>query len=100
MTDKSPLSKLRAALQSAKDGTPLPVTATPGQRPTSDTPISVDKLQEFGRWLHEAIASQEKRVAAAAHEMMQANCSYSYKHHIEQTRLDTLKRVVDKLGDN
>lgn len=99
MTDRSPLSKFRAALKSAKDGTPLPAELS--QRPDPSTsPIAPDRLQEFGRWLHEAIASQEKKVAAAAHEMMQANCSYSLKHHIEQTRLDVLKRVVDKLGDN
>jgi len=97
MTDRSPLSKFRAALKSAKDGTPLPAQLS--QRPDPSTPIAPDKMQEFGRWLCEAVASQEKKVAAAAHEMMQANCSYSLKHHIDQTRLDVLKRVVDKLGD-
>lgn len=89
MTGKTdaPLSPFRAALQSAKDGTPF---VPPAKRTRPDEESHV----HFVRELREAIEDQRKVVAYAEGAMIQEGASYSLKHDLESMRLKTLEEIM------
>jgi len=89
MTDKieGKLSHVRAALQSAKDGTPF--TPPPKRiRPEEEGHV------HFVRELREAIEDQKKIVSYLEGKMIQEGASYSLKHDLESMRLRTLEEIM------
>jgi len=90
MTDKieGKLSHVRAALQSAKDGTPFNPQPIKRTRPEEEGHV------HFVRELREAIEDQRKIVAYLDGKMIQDKCSYSLKHDLESMRLRTLEEIM------
>lgn len=91
MNDKTtqPLSPFRAALESAKTGSPLP----PPVKPTKDL-ARPGAFDHFCREVIEAISDQEKIVAYLDAKMIQGGYSYSTKLEAEKVRLQTLREIL------
>jgi len=88
-TNNQPVSRLRAALESAKTGSPPP----PPIRPTKDL-AKPGAFDHFCRELIEAIEDQKKIVAYLDGKMIQDRVSYSTKFEAEKVRLTTLLEVL------